>query len=229
MSLTDLRRALLAFLHERLAADGLPPSQQEICARFGFRQNRSAGYHLQALHEDGLIELLPGRARGIRLRAAGVREAVAWRAEREGLEAPADALAWPASAGNDEARAPLPILGRVAAGAPIGADADVEAQVLIDRTLFSPRPDYLLRVKGDSMREDGIFDGDLVAVHRTRDARSGQVVVARLGDEVTIKRLRIDADGIALLPRNPDYAPIRVPADADFAIEGLYCGLVRSA
>ncbi|SDX15810.1 transcriptional repressor LexA [Lysobacter enzymogenes] len=225
MSLTDLRRALLAFLHERLDADGLPPSQQEICARFGFRQNRSAGYHLQALREDGLIELLPGRARGIRLRPAGVREALAWRAEREGLDLPAFA----ARGGYDDAREALPILGRVAAGAPIGADAETEAHVLIDRTLFSPRPDYLLRVKGDSMREDGIFDGDLVAVHRTADARSGQVVVARLGDEVTIKRLRIDADGIALLPRNPDYAPIRVPADADFAIEGLYCGLVRSA
>ena len=225
MSLTDLRRALLAFLHERLDADGLPPSQQEICARFGFRQNRSAGYHLQALREDGLIELLPGRARGIRLRPAGVREALAWRAEREGLDLPAFA----ARAGHDDSREALPILGRVAAGAPIGADAEAEAHVLIDRALFSPRPDYLLRVKGDSMREDGIFDGDLVAVHRTRDARSGQVVVARLGDEITIKRLRIDADGIALLPRNPDYAPIRVPFDADFAIEGLYCGLVRSA
>ncbi|ROU06459.1 transcriptional repressor LexA [Lysobacter enzymogenes] len=221
MSLTDLRRALLAFLHERLAADGLPPSQQEICARFGFRQNRSAGYHLQALHGDGLIELLPGRARGIRLRPAGLREALAWRAEREGLDAPAAR-----AAGNDE---PLPILGRVAAGAPIGADAEAQAHVLVDRALFSPRPDYLLRVQGDSMREDGIFDGDLVAVHRTREARSGQVVVARLGEEITIKRLRIDADGIVLLPRNPDYAPIRVPADADFAIEGLYCGLVRSA
>ncbi|QWP75596.1 transcriptional repressor LexA [Lysobacter sp. K5869] len=222
MSLTDLRRALLAFLHERLAADGLPPSQQEICARFGFRQNRSAGYHLQALHEDGLIELLPGRARGIRLRPAGVREAQAWRAERDGWDAPSSAT----PAANDDA---LPVLGRVAAGAPIGADPDAEAHVVIDRALFSPRPDYLLRVKGDSMREDGIFDGDLVAVHRTREARSGQVVVARLGDEITIKRLRIDADGIALLPRNPDYAPIRVPADVDFAIEGLYCGLVRSA
>ncbi|SDY93679.1 repressor LexA [Lysobacter sp. yr284] len=221
MSLTDLRRALLAFLHERLAADGLPPSQQEICARFGFRQNRSAGYHLQALHEDGLIELLPGRARGIRLRPAGLREALAWRAEREGLPAP---LA--RTAANE---APLPVLGRVAAGAPIGADAEAEAHVLVDRALFSPRPDYLLRVKGDSMREDGIFDGDLVAVHRTGEARNGQVVVARLGEEITIKRLRIDADGIVLLPRNPDYAPIRVPADADFAIEGIYCGLVRSA
>ncbi|MGH8080827.1 MAG: transcriptional repressor LexA [Lysobacter sp.] len=231
MSLTDLRRALLAYLHERIAADGMPPSQQEIAARFGFRQNRSAGYHLQALQAQGLIELLPGRARGIRLREAGVREAERFRAETEasGRLASRNAVFAFAAAANDEHRLELPILGRVAAGAPIGADNDVETHVLIDRLLFSPRPDYLLRVKGDSMREDGIFDGDLVAVHRTRDARSGQVVVARINDEITIKRLRIDADGIALLPRNPDYAPILVAADADFAIEGIYCGLVRSA
>ncbi|WP_046656485.1 transcriptional repressor LexA [Lysobacter capsici] len=205
MSLTDLRRALLAYLRERIAADGMPPSQQEIAAHFGFRQNRSAGYHLQALQAQGLIELLPGRARGIRLIDAEPTR----------------------SADRDDARLELPILGRVAAGPPIGADAEAETHVLIDRLLFSPRPDYLLRVKGDSMREDGIFDGDLVAVHRTRDARNGQTVVARIADEITIKRLRIDADGIALLPRNPDYAPILISADADFAIEGIYCGLVR--
>ena len=205
MSLTDLRLALLTYLRERIAADGMPPSQQEIAAHFGFRQNRSAGYHLQALQAQGLIELLPGRARGIRL------------IEVEPTR----------SAERDDARLELPILGRVAAGPPIGADAQAETHVLIDRLLFSPRPDYLLRVKGDSMREDGIFDGDLVAVHRTADARNGQTVVARIADEITIKRLRIDADGIALLPRNPDYAPILIAADADFAIEGIYCGLVR--
>ncbi|MEH6417136.1 transcriptional repressor LexA [Pseudomonas sp. CGJS7] len=216
MSLTDLRRALLAYLHQRIAADGLPPSQQEIAAHFGFRQNRSAGYHLQALQAQGLIELLPGRARGIRLLDAGLQE----------LDA--DPAGFSAAA-NDDHRLPLPILGRVAAGSPIGADIDADTYVLLDRALFSLRPDYLLRVQGDSMREEGIFDGDLVAVHRTGQARDGQVVVARIDDEITIKRLRIDADGIALLPRNPDYAPIRVAADADFAIEGVYCGLVRSA
>lgn len=220
MSLTDTRRALLAYLRERIAADGLPPSQQEIAAHFGFRQNRSAGYHLQALQAEGLIELLPGRARGIRL----VHEA--------GLDgefgAHDDDASHTAPAAHDP-RLSLPVLGRVAAGAPIGAAAEVESHVLIDRLLFSPRPDYLLRVKGDSMREDGILDGDLVAVHRTRDAASGQTVVARIGEEITIKRLKITADGIELLPRNPDYAPIVIAADADFAIEGIYCGLVRRA
>lgn len=222
MSLTDTRRALLAYLRERIAADGLPPSQQEIAAHFGFRQNRSAGYHLQALQAEGLIELLPGRARGIRL----VHEA--------GLDGEFDTSGFDHTdradaAANDDSRLPLPILGRVAAGAPIGAAAEAESHVLIDRLLFSPRPDYLLRVKGDSMREDGILDGDLVAVHRTRDAANGQTVVARIGDEITIKRLKITADGIELLPRNPDYAPIVIAADADFAIEGIYCGLVRRA
>lgn len=222
MSLTDTRRALLAYLRERIAADGLPPSQQEIAAHFGFRQNRSAGYHLQALQAEGLIELLPGRARGIRL----VHEA--------GLDGEFDTSGFDDSdradaAANDDSRLSLPILGRVAAGAPIGAAAEAESHVLIDRLLFSPRPDYLLRVKGDSMREDGILDGDLVAVHRTRDAANGQTVVARIGDEITIKRLKITADGIELLPRNPDYAPIVIAADADFAIEGIYCGLVRRA
>jgi len=95
--------------------------------------------------------------------------------------------------------------------------------------LFSRRPDYLLRVRGDSMVDDGILDGDLVAVQRAVEAGNGQVVIARLDGEITIKRLQRDAGGIRLLPRNPDYAPIAVPADADFAIEGLYCGLVRSA
>src|SRR5690606_16780340 len=118
----------------------------------------------------------------------------------------------------------VPVLGRVAAGAPIGADAGVERVFALDPTLFSLRPDYLLRVHGDSMRDEGILDGDLVGVHRQAQARDGQVVVARLDEELTIKRLRLQRDRIALLPRNPDYAPIEVQPGQDFAIEGLYCG-----
>jgi repressor LexA len=102
-----------------------------------------------------------------------------------------------------------------------------DSYVLLDRVFFSPAPDYLLKVKGDSMRDEGIFDGDLIGVHRTRDARSGQIVVARVDDEVTVKLLKISQDRIRLLPRNPDYAPIDVRPGQDFAIEGLYCGLVR--
>ena len=124
----------------------------------------------------------------------------------------------------------LPVLGRVAAGLPIGADVPVDMAdsfLVLDRVLFSPSPDYLLKVQGDSMRDEGIFDGDLIGVHRTRDARSGQIVVARVDEEITVKLLKIGKDRIRLLPRNPDYAPIEVQPDQDFAIEGLYCGLVR--
>ncbi len=123
----------------------------------------------------------------------------------------------------------LPILGRVAAGLPIGADITGEDYVLLDRVFFYPSPDYLLRVKGDSMRDDGIFDGDLVGIHRTNEAKSDQIVVARIDDEITIKRLKIGKNGIRLLPRNPDFTPIEVRPDQDFAIEGLYCGLIRSS
>jgi len=108
-----------------------------------------------------------------------------------------------------------------------GPNADHHAYVVLDRVLFSPSPDYLLKVKGDSMRDEGIFDGDLIGVHRTGDARSGQIVVARIDEEITVKLLKIGRDSIRLLPRNPDYSPIEVKPGQDFAIEGLYCGLVR--
>jgi repressor LexA len=202
--LTDRQQAILDFVRERIAADGLPPTWAEIARAFGFRQTRAAQKHLQALETKGYLTLLPGKARGIRLSPP----AQARTALRDG-------------------EVELPILGRVAAGLPIGADAGVQRHLLLDRRLFSSPPDYLLRVQGDSMREDGILDGDLVAVHRTNDARDGQTVVARLDDEITIKRLQLTQDGIRLLPRNPDYAPIDVEPGQDFAIEGIYCGLIR--
>jgi repressor LexA len=202
--LTHRQQAILDFVRERIAADGLPPTWAEIARAFGFRQTRAAQKHLQALEAKGYLTLLPGKARGIR------------------LSPPAQART---SLRDGEVE--LPILGRVAAGLPIGADAGVQRHLLLDRRLFSSPPDYLLRVQGDSMREDGILDGDLVAVHRTNDARDGQTVVARLDDEITIKRLQLMEDGIRLLPRNPDYAPIDVASDQDFAIEGIYCGLIR--
>jgi repressor LexA len=202
--LTARQQAIYDFVRERIAADGLPPTWAEIARAFGFRQTRAAQKHLQALEAKGYLTLLPGKARGIR------------------LSPPAQART---SLRDGEVE--LPILGRVAAGLPIGADAGVQRHLLLDRRLFSSPPDYLLRVQGDSMREDGILDGDLVAVHRTNDARDGQTVVARLDDEITIKRLQLMEDGIRLLPRNPDYAPIDVASDQDFAIEGIYCGLIR--
>ncbi|HSD15629.1 MAG TPA: transcriptional repressor LexA [Thermomonas sp.] len=209
MSLTDIQRAIHAFIAERIEVEGMPPSQTEIARAFEFSL-RGAQYHLEALEAAGAIERVSGRARGIRL------VQVPEQARRE-LE--------PAAANDDALR--LPVLGQVAAGIPIGADIGSEQVVLMDRAFFSPTPDYLLKVKGDSMRDEGIFDGDLIGVHRTADARSGQVVIARIDDEVTVKLLKIGQGRIRLLPRNPDYAPIEVQPGQDFAIEGLYCGLVR--
>ena len=213
MSLTDTQHAILALIAERIQADGLPPSQTEIARALGFKSVRAAQYHLEALEAAGAIERLPGRARGIRLKQAP-------RAMQAML---------PLVATQDDAVVRLPILGRVAAGAPIGSGADAEDgdAIMLDRGLFHPAPDYLLRVQGDSMREEGILDGDLVGVHRTSQARNGQIVVARVDEEITIKVLEHSREGIRLLPCNADYAPIDVPPDTDFALEGLYCGLVR--
>jgi len=214
MELTDTQHAILALIAERIEAEGMPPSQAEIARALGFKGVRGAQYHLEALEAAGAIERVPGRARGIRLKVAPL---------------PPQAELALQQASNDDALR-LPVLGRVAAGMPIGADAPAdlaESFVVLDRVLFSPAPDYLLKVQGDSMRDEGIFDGDLIGVHRTRDARSGQIVVARVDEEITVKLLKIGKDRIRLLPRNPDYAPIEVLPDQDFAIEGLYCGLVR--
>ncbi|WP_460813381.1 transcriptional repressor LexA [Luteimonas pelagia] len=202
--LTPRQQAVLDFIRAHAAAEGVPPTLQQIADAFGFRQACAAHKHVRRLREAGYLSVRPHEARGIRLDAPGAR------LKRR------------------ETRLSLPVLGRVAAGAPIGADAGVERHVLLDRALFSIAPDYLLRVRGDSMRDDGIFDGDLVAVKRASDARNGQVVVARVDGEITIKRLERGATRIRLLPRNPDYAPIVVAPGSDFAIEGLYCGLVRA-
>ena len=210
-SLTETQHTILALIAERIAVDGMPPSQAEIARAMGFSGVRAAQYHLEALEQAGAILRVPGKARGIRLLQPDVE------AEQ------ADVVPQPTL--DDALR--LPVLGRVAAGAPIGADAGVDDYVLLDRNIFFPSPDYLLKVKGDSMRDEGIFDGDLIGVHRTPEARSGQIVVARIDDEVTVKLLKIGKDRIRLLPRNPDYQPIEVLPDQEFAIEGLYCGLVR--
>jgi repressor LexA len=213
MNISDTQRAILALIAERIDAEGVPPSQTEIARAMGFSSVRAAQYHLEALEQAGAIQRMPGRARGIRVCVAPDEAA------------PAPAAAVEAVVSDDALR--LPVLGQVAAGRPIGADIGSDAVVLLDRVFFSPTPDYLLKVKGDSMRDEGIFDGDLIGVHRTRDARSGQIVVARIDDEITVKLLKIGKDRIRLLPRNPDYAPIEVEPGQDFAIEGLYCGLVR--
>ncbi|MNG07473.1 LexA repressor [compost metagenome] len=155
--------------------------------------------HVLALTEAGFIEVNPHQARGIRLLNQPRRP--------ELLD--------------------IPVLGRVAAGAPMGVDAEVHSRLWLDPSMFSRTPDYLLRVRGDSMIGDGILDGDLVGVRRSVDVQNGQIVVARLEGEVTIKRFERAGDHVRLLPRNPAYSPIVVNADQDLAIEGVFCGLVR--
>lgn len=200
MSLLSPRRnAILDFIRDRIAQHGQSPSLAEISEAFGYASRSVARKHILALTEAGLIEVMPNQARGIRLIESTPR--------RELLE--------------------IPVMGRVAAGLPIGPDVGTHDTLMLDRATFSRVPDYLLRVQGDSMIEDGILDGDLVGVHRSSEAHDGQIVVARLDGEVTIKRLQTGQNTFILLPRNPAYAPIVVEPHQDFAIEGVFCGLVR--
>lgn len=197
--LTPRQQQILDFLREFLARNGYAPTLQDIADAFGMASLNGPRKHLAALEAAGYLSLAPGAARALRL--TGARP--------------------------PDTRMNLPILGRVAAGEPIGPAHEFDESLRLDRSLFRTRPDYLLRVQGDSMRDDGILDGDLVAIRQADSSENGQTVVARIDGEITIKRLEVTTRGIRLLPRNPDYAPIEVPRDADFAIEGLYCGLVR--
>ena len=202
MSLTPTQQKLLDYLREHIATHGYPPSQVEIAAHLGLKQNRSARLHLEALARAGHVDRVAGRARGIQL--------------RQRAAPPPDVLQ-------------VPLLGRVAAGRPIGSDTEVRQHVTLDPSLFRLRPDYLLEVVGDSMLLDGILPHDLIGVHRTPEARNGQIVVARVEGEFTVKRLERQGARIRLLPRNPAHAPIEVDPRGDFAIEGLFAGLLRPA
>lgn len=196
-SLSPRRAAVLSFIRDQ-AGCGQSPSLAEIATACGLASRGAARKHVLALAELGMIEVVPGQARGIRPVGRGQRDLLK-----------------------------VPVLGRVAAGAPIGADAGLVDTLSLDSRLFSSEPDYLLRVEGDSMIEEGILDGDLVGVRRTPEAHDGQIVVARLDGELTIKRLSCTATTLSLLPRNSAYAQILVEPEQDFAIEGVFCGLVR--
>lgn len=208
---------IVAAVRER----GYPPTRAEIAAELGFRSANAAEDHLQALARKGMITLVPGASRGIRVNETAARRGSERAAALSVLQGH---LPLPGSE-----QLCLPLIGRVAAGLPILAQQHVEQTLIVDPALFSARPDYLLKVRGASMRDAGILDGDLLAVRQASSAHNGQIVVARIGDEVTVKRWRQTRDRIELLPENPDFAPMVFTAGQAGAvsIEGLAVGLVR--
>jgi repressor LexA len=229
--LTPRQLEILGLIKRHLATSGFPPTRAEIAAELGFRSANAAEEHLKALARKGVIELTSGASRGIRLLPSSGAPA----AGQNGHRAAAARRTRPGNALLDHAieavqALTLPLIGRVSAGSPILAEQHVEASYTLDPDLFSARPDYLLKVRGLSMRDAGILDGDLLAVKQTSEARNGQIVVARIGNEVTVKRFRRHAGKgmIELLPENPDFQPIMVDARSEeFALEGIGIGLIR--
>ena len=215
--LTARQQQILDLVQSAIERTGAPPTRAEIANELGFKSANAAEEHLQALARKGVIELVGGTSRGIRLKSDTLRALNEARGKQFSL--PLRSLS----------QLTLPLVGRVAAGSPILAQEHVEQTYLLEATMFPRRPDYLLKVKGMSMRDAGIIDGDLLAVQKSREARNGQIVVARLGDEVTVKRFRRTRTTIELLPENPDFQPIIVPfGDVDFELEGIAVGLVRN-
>ena len=196
--LTPRQKQILEMIQEFIADTGMPPTRAEIARQLGFKSANAAEEHLRALQKKGVLELLPGASRGIQLKDS-LRDQMG-----------------------------LPLVGRVAAGSPILAQEHIEAHYKLDPQLFNPKPHYLLRVHGMSMRDAGILDGDLVAVHRTPEVRSRQIIVARLDDEVTVKRYRQNGSLVSLLPENDEFEPIEVDLrEQALVIEGVVVGVIR--
>ena len=214
--LTARQQQILDLIQNAIARTGAPPTRVEIATELGFKSANAAEEHLQALARKGVIELVSGTSRGIRLRGDAIRSINAARGTQYNLPIPG------------LSQLVLPLVGRVAAGSPILAQEHVEQSYCVEESLFQHKPDYLLKVRGMSMRDVGIMDGDLLAVKTCHEARNGQIIVARLGDDVTVKRLRRTAQGVELLPENPDYPVIVVHPGEPFAIEGLAVGLIRN-
>ena len=195
--LTHRQQQILSLIEDTIRKTGMPPTRADICEHFDFRSPTAAEDHLRALEKKGVISILPGTSRGIRL------------------------LKKKKTLG-------LPLVGRVAAGEPILAEEHIEDYFEVNANRFQPRAHYLLRVRGHSMRDIGILNNDLLAVHRTQEVRSGQIVVARLEDEVTVKRFRRRGYQVTLEPENPDFEPIQVDLrDEALSIEGLGVGVLR--
>jgi len=216
VKLTARQQQILDLIQSAIARTGAPPTRAEIAAELGFKSANAAEEHLQALARKGVIELVSGTSRGIRLKGDALRSLNESRNNQFSLSLPG------------MAQLALPLIGRVAAGSPILAQEHVDQTYYVENTLFQRQPDYLLKVRGMSMRDAGIMDGDLLAVQATKEARNGQIVVARLGDEVTVKRLKRNKQVIELHAENPDYATIIVQPGEPFEIEGLAVGLIRN-
>lgn len=214
--LTARQQQILDLIQSAVARTGAPPTRAEIASTLGFKSPNAAEEHLQALAKKGAIELVGGTSRGIRLKGDALQ---AINETRFGHLA--------SNLAGLTQRA-LPLIGRVAAGSPILAQEHIERTYYIENTLFQRQPDYLVKVRGMSMRDAGIMDGDLLAVQIAKDAKNGQIVVARLGDEVTVKRFQRTQDKIELQPENPDYRTIVVGPEEPFEIEGLAVGLIRN-
>ncbi len=196
--LTPRQSQILHMIQEFIADYGMPPTRAEIAKELGFKSANAAEEHLRALQRKGVLDLVPGASRGIQLKDS-LREQLG-----------------------------LPLVGRVAAGSPILAEEHIETHYRLDPALFNPKPHYLLRVHGMSMKNAGILDGDLVAVHRTPEVRSRQIVVVRVGDEVTVKRYRQDGSTVWLLPENEEFEPIQVDLSTQtVVIEGVVVGVIR--
>ena len=199
--LTARQQEILELIRNFIAESGFPPTRADITRALGFRSPNAAESHLRALEKKGVISLRAGSSRGIRL----------------------------LDDSGEEQDPGLPVIGQVAAGSPVFAQEHVRERCRIDPGMFRPRADYLLAVQGMSMRDAGILEDDLLAVHRTSEARNGQIVVARLQDEVTVKRFQRDGHHVRLLPENPDYTPIDVDLRTEpLVIEGLGVGLIRT-
>ncbi len=196
--LTPRQREILKLIQDSLIETGMPPTRAEIAAEMGFKSPNAAEEHLRALQKKGVLDLIPGASRGIQLKDS-LREQLG-----------------------------LPLIGRVAAGRPILAEEHIEARYQIDPKIFQPKAHYLLKVRGMSMKDIGIMDGDLVAVHRTPEVRNRQIVVARLENEVTVKRYKQEGSTVWLLPENDEFEPIRVNTrEEDLIIEGVVVGVLR--
>ena len=217
--LTARQQQIFDLVQRAIEETGAPPTRAEIAAELGFRSVNAAEEHLQALARKVVIELLGGTSRGIRLKSDTARS------RRSGVGSDAHQFNLPLAS---LAQLNLPLVGRVAAGSPILAQEHIDQSYQVEATLFAQKPDYLLRVRGMSMKDIGIIDGDLLAVHSCREARDGQVVVARIDDEVTVKRFKRDGNKVWLIAENPEFAPIEVNLqDQNLVIEGLSVGVIR--